>query len=462
MRAAIYCRISQDRKGHAAGVERQRADCLALCEARGWAVAAELVDNDVSAYSGKERPEYTRLVGMVAAGEVDVVVAWHSDRLWRDVLDQQVFLATGRQAGLELVATPSSEFRPGDADGEFFSTLLAAVARKASADHARRIRRKHQEKAERGEFAGGPRAFGHTADRKGLVEAEAEALRDAARRILAGTSTAVIAQEWHDAGFSGTLGARWSPSGVRRVLSSGRVAGLRMRDGVAIGKAAWPAIIDVATWEALVALFGGRRHGPHGAARRYLLSGVLVCSKCGARMSGGVISKAPRYVCPPPYRGGCSGLVTTASHTDRVVVERVVAHVASEAFAARVATALEADQDASGRVRAVSARLDVDRGRLASLAGLWAAGEIGRGEWMEARRVLAESVAAAEGELAILSASGAVAAMPSADVLAEEWPSMTLDEQRAVLAALVDHVLVLPSRGKGRRFDEGRLVIEWA
>lgn len=52
--------------------------------------------------------------------------------------------------------------------------------------------------------------------------------------------------------------------------------------------------------------------------------------------------------------------------------------------------------------------------------------------------------------------------MPSADVLAEEWPAMTFAEQRAVVATLVDHVLVLPSRNKGRRFDEGRLVIEWA
>lgn len=37
-------------------------------------------DNDVSAYSGKRRPGYERLMADVTAGAVDLVVAWH--RRW--------------------------------------------------------------------------------------------------------------------------------------------------------------------------------------------------------------------------------------------------------------------------------------------------------------------------------------------------------------------------------------------
>ena len=82
----------------------------------------------------------------VAAGEVDVVVAWHTDRLWRNVVEQQTFLAIGRDAGLQLVATPHNEVNPADADDDFLSTILAAAAQKESADKSRRMKRRQAER----------------------------------------------------------------------------------------------------------------------------------------------------------------------------------------------------------------------------------------------------------------------------------------------------------------------------
>ncbi len=58
---AIYARISQDRTGEELGVKRQLADCRTEAERRGWTVADEYVDDDISAYSGKQRPEYERM-----------------------------------------------------------------------------------------------------------------------------------------------------------------------------------------------------------------------------------------------------------------------------------------------------------------------------------------------------------------------------------------------------------------
>jgi len=83
VRAAIYCRISQDRAGAGLGVTRQQDDCRALCERRGWEVIEVYADNDVSAYSGKVRPAWQRLIGDVQAGNIDAVVGWHVDRLTR-------------------------------------------------------------------------------------------------------------------------------------------------------------------------------------------------------------------------------------------------------------------------------------------------------------------------------------------------------------------------------------------
>jgi site-specific DNA recombinase len=60
--AAIYARISSDQVGEGLGVQRQTEDCRKLAADLGWQVGEEYVDNDFSAYSGKPRPAYLRML----------------------------------------------------------------------------------------------------------------------------------------------------------------------------------------------------------------------------------------------------------------------------------------------------------------------------------------------------------------------------------------------------------------
>src|SRR4030081_3761184 len=87
LRAAIYTRISHDRTGEGAGVERQLHACKMLAEFRGLNVVAVFSDNDISAYSGKKRPGFEKLLAAIARGEIDVVICWHPDRLYRRMKD---------------------------------------------------------------------------------------------------------------------------------------------------------------------------------------------------------------------------------------------------------------------------------------------------------------------------------------------------------------------------------------
>jgi hypothetical protein len=68
--AAVYARISEDRDGTGLGVARQEKDCIALASRRGWHVARVYVDNDISAYSGKPRPQYRQMLDDIKAGHV--------------------------------------------------------------------------------------------------------------------------------------------------------------------------------------------------------------------------------------------------------------------------------------------------------------------------------------------------------------------------------------------------------
>ena len=82
-RAAIYCRISEDRTGAGLGIERQEHDCRELADQLGWTVVEVFADNDLSAYSGTPRPGYQALLDALRAGTADAVICWHTDRLHR-------------------------------------------------------------------------------------------------------------------------------------------------------------------------------------------------------------------------------------------------------------------------------------------------------------------------------------------------------------------------------------------
>jgi len=72
--AAIYARISSDPAGTRLGVDRQIADCEALAARKGWPVAGVYEDNDTSAWSGRVRPEYRRLLEDIKDRLVDGVL----------------------------------------------------------------------------------------------------------------------------------------------------------------------------------------------------------------------------------------------------------------------------------------------------------------------------------------------------------------------------------------------------
>ena len=84
----LYARISEDPRDRRRGVNRQMSDLRTFSEENGWEVGGEYIENDVSAHSGEERPEYDRLMAdaIEAAREpgVRVIVAgYHPSRVWR-------------------------------------------------------------------------------------------------------------------------------------------------------------------------------------------------------------------------------------------------------------------------------------------------------------------------------------------------------------------------------------------
>jgi DNA invertase Pin-like site-specific DNA recombinase len=332
VRAGVYARISSDREADGLGVGRQMEDCARLAERKGWRVVEQYVDDDVSAWNGKRRPEYARLLADLQAGAINGLLVYDLDRLHRQPSELEAFIALCQRLGLTNVASVSGEIDLTTADGQFQARILGAVAKKSSDDTSRRIRRKHLEIAAEGRVSGGgSRPYGYEADKVTLRPAEAAVVAECARRLLAGEPVRSIAQDLNERGIPTSTGGQWSPSSLRRMLASARIAGQREHRGEIVASAEWLGIISPEDGARIRGLLANPERRTNKAARRYLLGGLLVCSHCGERLvarprTGG----KRRYACAKGVGfSGCGKTYINADEVEQFVTEAVLHRVDS-------------------------------------------------------------------------------------------------------------------------------------
>jgi site-specific DNA recombinase len=100
--------------------------------------------------------------------------------------------------------------------------------------------------------------------------------------------------------------------------------------------------------------------------------------------------------------------------------------------------------------------------QLEELAELWAEREITRGEWVRARAPIEKRLDAAKRRLAAINRTTELTAyLGNAKQLREKWAEMALTQQRQIVGALLQHVIVGPGRRGYNRFDPARLRPVW-
>src|ERR1700681_491160 len=220
VRAAIYARISQDTEGKSLGVQRQAKECRELARRRGWQVVDVYEDNDLSAYSGKVRPAYQRLLEDIRAGAVNAVVTWHPDRLHRSTRELLDFIDVVHPMGCTVETVQAGDLNLFTASGEAVAVTLSAWSRYESRQKSDRLKAKHRELAAAGKDGGGGRPFGYEDDRMTVRLDEAILIREAADRILAGEGIRSICRDWTARGVKTVKGGAWNPHVVRRMLTT--------------------------------------------------------------------------------------------------------------------------------------------------------------------------------------------------------------------------------------------------
>jgi site-specific DNA recombinase len=459
VRAGIYARISSDREGDNLAISRQLADCEQLAERRGWKVVERYVDSDISAYSGKRRPEYLRMLDDVDAAAIGAVVVYHADRLHRHPRELEDFIDLCQRTKTKI-ATVSGDLDLSTHEGQLLARITGAVARKESDDKSRRIKRKHEELAAAGKpSGGGTRAYGYESDKRMIHPNEAGVIRDCVRRTLAGDSLRSICTDLNDRGIPTVTGKEWTSQTLRRMLMNPRLSGQRAHHGEIVAKAEWPAIITPRETQQLQAKLGDPDRRTNRASQRYLLTRLLRCSHC----NGPLVARpredgTRRYVCPSgPGSPGCGKTTVIADPVEQFVAQAVLHRLESP----RLPDAMRrAPDDAKGAEW--QAEVERRQGQLDELAELWANGEITRGEWLKARTPIEKRLTTAKKKLAALNRTTILLPfIEDAERLREQWESMTLSRQHLIVAAAVQYVEVRPAVRGRNRFDESRLRPVW-
>ncbi|WP_032393348.1 recombinase family protein [Rhodococcoides fascians] len=299
MRAAIYTRISSDPSGEGLGVARQLEDCEQLADRLQWEVVKRYSDNDVSAFSGRVRPQYEAMLKDIADGRVDAVVAWHTDRLHRSPVELETFIPIIDTHGVEIRTVSGGMLDLSTSAGRMVARIVGSVARQESEHTSERRRRSNDQKAALGVWQTARRPFGYSPDGEPL-EPEASAVRSAVADVLAGKSLRQVAREWNAQGLRTSRdGKEWVSTSVRRVLKNPRYAALRVHRGAVVGAGEWTPLIDVDAHRGILAyLSDPGRAGKVSFERKWQGSGVYTCGVCGGRLVVHVDAKQRRaYKC---------------------------------------------------------------------------------------------------------------------------------------------------------------------
>lgn len=439
-------------------MQRQLEDCRKLAADRGWTVADEYVDNDVSAYSGKRRPEYERMLADVRDGLRDAVIVYNMDRLTRRPIELEEFTAVCEAAGLRQVVTATSDVDLGTDDGLFMARITAAVAAKESARKSARVRRKMQQNAELGLPGGGAnRPYGYEADKVAINPAEAQVVREIVARYIAGESARAIAEDLKEREVPTSTGVEWRSTTIRGILLSPRIAGLRAHRGEIVGQAVWDPIITVEQRQQVLNVMQQKQAAGRRAPRRYLLSGMLRCGKCDGKLFSAARVNERRYVCASgPDHRGCGGIMVNATRVEEWLTAAVLYRLDTPDMEA-VLTDQHAHDDRYTDLAAQRERLEA---RMRELAAMFSEGEISRLEWKAARDPLEAQLTGVDQQLSRLSTTITLDRLVGqGEALRAGWEQMTLERQAAIIRAVLDYATILPATGN--RFDPGRVQPVW-
>jgi site-specific DNA recombinase len=419
----------------------------ALERAGAWPIYVE----HVSGVSTR-RPVRDEVLRTAKAG--DTITVWKLDRIGRSMTEVVGTIEDLTRRGIRFrCLTQNIDTADTSATGKMQLQLLAMFAEFERTLLLERTAAGRQRRLDEGKHPGGVALFGFEADHETIVGAEAELIREAARRILDDHEPMnQIVGDWNRRGLRTRSGSRWTVKTLRRVLANERVV----------------PIVGQDTYRDLARLFGQPDRQRLGRPAERLLSGILSCSRCEQPLYATHVQQRNGthrlvYACKKGTSSGgrftgCGSMVISLARADAWAEEAFVAAVMSDDFA----QALNRRQAELLAGEVTAQELDDWRQEMAELEQVMPtrfAPPDAKRRHAELRRMVDQATARL---LAQPDLQALVDLPRSEEQLRARWSSWSTAERRAWLRRLVTTIVVHPAATRSRASDvESRLDPVW-
>ena len=491
---AEYARISRDKRGAAEGVETQRAENADAASELGLTIGASYVDNDLSAYTGVERPDYERLLADITAGKIGTLIIWHANRLHRSTEEVNAFIKLARAHKVRLYSTTKGAFYNLDkASGRKELRDDTSEAEYESEHRGERVAIARKRQARHGVYGGGVRPYGWGTD-TGRVrsvcvnpkapamervwedrpvldmtrhnEAEAAEIRRWADDLLSGVSMNHVLRDLAARGVptvamtderlvrrNGKAAEHggWNSRTVQQILTHPRTSGHAVYRGEIVRRNAYEPILPDDVREALLTLFSdpARKTSP-GNTPKWLGSLIYRCGRCD---DGTTMTVRRNTSGIPVYRCRKAGhCCWPAERTDRYVENVIVARLSREDVAGLIPHEAEVD------VAALRDELVVCDTRKRGAAQLYARGTIDDAQLETISAELDHRMAEIRADLSAATSHSPLSAFAMTDDARRTWEEeLPIGRKREITRILL--TVTLPPLGRGHAFNRDLIQI---
>ena len=283
----IYARYSSHAQNDAS-IEQQVEKCEAYARAAGVRIIEIYADRAMSGKNDK-RPEFQRMLRDSAKGKFEVVIAWKSNRIGRNMVEALVNDSKLLDNGVETRYV--EEDFDDSAAGRFALRSMMNLNQFYSENMAEDIYRGLEDAAKKGRcLAHVPLGYRKSAEGTFEVNPDtAPIVREIFTRYTQGETLASIIDDFNARGLRTSRGGLWNKNSFSKLLTNERYKGVYKWSDIRI-EGGVPAIIDEDTFaraQEILAHRGavnGRRHGD--IKMDFLLTGKLYCGHCGKPMRG--------------------------------------------------------------------------------------------------------------------------------------------------------------------------------
>lgn len=459
----IWIRVSTEDQARGESPEHHEKRARAYAEAKGWNVREVYHLEAVSGKSVMGHPEAKRMLQHVASGHVTALIFSKLARLARNTRELLDFADLFRESQADLVSLHESIDTTTPA-GRLFYTMIAAMAQWEREEIAERVAASVSIRAKLGKPTGGAAPFGYQWKDRQLVPdpKEAPVRKLMYELFLEHKRKKAVARLLNEKGHRTRNGGKFSDTTVDRLLRDPLAKGTRRANYTkSLGqKKHWKlkpkedwvlssveAIVSEEVWAHCVAILDEQRERLRKPGPRpiHLFAGVARC-QCGGMMYVDASYQSGKYVCRK-----CRNKIGIGD-LEAVFHEQLRDFFLSpEDVARHLGQADEEIESKEKRLTGLQAEATKVRQEMEKVYRLYVTDQISPEGFGRTYRPLEERLKGLEdeqprlqGELDFLK----IQILGKDELLAEtrdlygRWPSLTAEEKRAIIEAIVAQVTV--------------------